>query len=208
MHHIIFDLGGVVFDWSPDAIIQAVFQEPEIQARVRREVFEHPDWVETDRGTLSRADAVVRWARRTGRSIEEMKAMMHQADVSMQPKTDTLALMEELAGQGLPLYCLSNMPAERYAYLQRTHGFWDLFSGIIISAHVKMVKPEPGIFEHMLATHDLAPASSLFIDDSHTNIRAARSVGIHGILFTTAAACRQQIELFMFPPARQRPIES
>jgi putative hydrolase of the HAD superfamily len=203
VHNIIFDLGGVVFGWNPDAIIQAVFQDPEIQALVRREVFEHPDWVETDRGTLNRADAVVRWTRRTGRSIEELKALMHQADVSMQPKTDTLALMEELASQGLPLYCLSNMPAERYAYLQRTYGFWDLFSGIIISAHVKMVKPEPGIFEHLLATHGLNPASSLFIDDSQTNIRAARSVGIHGILFTNTAACRQQIELFVFPPARQ-----
>jgi putative hydrolase of the HAD superfamily len=197
MLNIIFDLGGVVFDWNPDAIIGAVFEDPELQAIIRREVFEHPDWSETDRGTLTRAEAVVRWARRTGRPVAELEALMHTADVSMQLETATLALMEELAGQGRPLYCLSNMPAERYAYLRQTYDFWDLFSGIVISAHVKMVKPEPGIFEHLLATYRLDPATTLFVDDSPKNISAARSLGIQGILFTTALACRRQLGFFL-----------
>jgi putative hydrolase of the HAD superfamily len=197
MLNIIFDLGGVVFDWNPDAIIGAVFEDPELQAIIRREVFEHPDWSETDRGTLTRAEAVVRWARRTGRPVAELEALMHTADVSMQLETATLALMEELAGQGRPLYCLSNMPAERYAYLRQTYDFWDLFSGIVISAHVKMVKPESGIFEHLLATYRLDPATTLFVDDSPKNISAARSLGIQGILFTTALACRRQLGFFL-----------
>jgi len=197
MLNIIFDLGGVVFDWNPDAIIGAVFEDPELQAIIRREVFEHPDWSETDRGTLTRAEAVVRWARRTGRPVAELEALMHTADVSMQLETATLALMEELAGQGRPLYCLSNMPAERYAYLRQMYDFWDLFSGIVISAHVKMVKPEPGIFEHLLATYRLDPATTLFVDDSPKNISAARSLGIQGILFTTALACRRQLGFFL-----------
>jgi putative hydrolase of the HAD superfamily len=197
MLNIIFDLGGVVFDWNPDAIIGAVFEDPELQAIIRREVFEHPDWSETDRGTLTRAEAVVRWAQRTDRPVTELEALMHTADVSMQLETATLALMEELAGQGRPLYCLSNMPAERYAYLRQTYDFWDLFSGIVISAHVKMVKPEPGIFEHLLATYRLDPATTLFVDDSPKNISAARSLGIQGILFTTALACRRQLGFFL-----------
>jgi HAD superfamily hydrolase (TIGR01509 family) len=208
MQNIIFDLGGVVFDWDPEAIIGAVFKDPELQAIIRREVFEHPDWPETDRGTLTRADAVVRWARRTARPVAELEALMHAADVSMQPKIGTLALMKELADQGLSLYCLSNMPAERYAYLRETYDLWGLFGGIVISAHVKMVKPDPGIFEHLLATYRLDPAATLFVDDSPKNISAARSVGIQGILFTTAEACRQQIELFVLQLARQRPTES
>jgi FMN phosphatase YigB (HAD superfamily) len=208
MQNVIFDLGGVVFDWDPEAIIEAIFEDPELQAIIRREVFEHPDWSETDRGTLTRAAAVVRWARRTGRPVAEFEALMHAADVLMQLKTGTLALMEELADQDLPLYCLSNMPAERYAYLRETYDLWGLFTGIVISAHVKMVKPEPGIFEHLLATYSLDPAATLFVDDSPKNISAARSLGIQGIRFTTVEACRQQIEWFMLQPARQRPKES
>jgi putative hydrolase of the HAD superfamily len=208
MQNIIFDLGGVVFDWDPEAIIGAVFKDPELQAIIRREVFEHPDWSETDRGTLTRADAVVRWARRTGRPVAELEALMHATDISMQLKTDTLALMEELADQGLYLFCLSNMPAERYAYLRETYDLWGLFAGIVISAHVKMVKPEPGIFEYLLATYRLDPAATLFLDDSPKNISAARLLGIQGLRFTTAEACRQQIELFVHQTARQRPTES
>jgi putative hydrolase of the HAD superfamily len=101
--------------------------------------------------------------------------------------------MKELSDQGLSLYCLSNMPAERYAYLREKYDLWGLFGGIVISAHVKMVKPEPEIFEYLLATYSLNPATTLFVDDSPKNISAARSLGIQGLLFTTAEACRRQI---------------
>jgi putative hydrolase of the HAD superfamily len=197
MRNIIFDLGGVVLDWNPDTIIRLVFDDPEIQAVIRREVFEHPDWLETDRGTLIRAEAIVRWAERTGRPVEEIDALMRAADDSMQPKTDTLALMDELTDRHLKLFCLSNMPAERYAYLRRKFDFWPQFSGIVISAHVRMIKPEPGIFQHLLTTYELEPATTLFVDDSPHNIEAASALGLQGVLFTSAAECREQLERFL-----------
>ena len=193
MRNVIFDLGGVVFDWNPEAIIRAVFDDPTAQRLIKRQVFEHPDWSETDRGTLTRADAVERWAKRTGRPVAELDALMRAADLSMQPKRDTLRLLEELHSRGLHLYCLSNMPGERYAYLRRTYDFWDRFSGVVISAHVRMVKPEAGIFQHLLATYDLEPAATLFVDDAPRNIAAACALGIQGLLFTTAQACREQL---------------
>ncbi len=197
MQNVVFDLGGVVFEWNPDAIIRAVFDDPEVQTLIKRQVFGQPDWSDTDRGTLTRADAVVRWARRTGRPVDELEALMREADVSMQPIIDTLGLMRELEDRGLNLYCLSNMPVERYAYLRRTYDFWDRFRGIVISGHVKMIKPEPEIFQYLLDSYDLEPASTVFVDDSTRNIAAARALGIQGILFTTAEECRKQLEPFL-----------
>jgi putative hydrolase of the HAD superfamily len=199
MQNVIFDLGGVVLDWNPDAIIRSIYADASVQALVKREIFEHPDWLETDRGTLTRAEAVVRWAERTGRPVEEIQSLMTATDVSMRLKTDTLALMDALADRGLDLYCLSNMPTERYDYLRRTHDFWGKFKGIIISAHLKTIKPEPEIFQYLLTTYRLDPAATLFVDDSARNIRVARSMGIRGILFTSADACRKTLDVLLKP---------
>ena len=48
--NLVFDLGGVVVRWDPDAIIAGVFQDEATRARVREGVFSHPDWLELDRG--------------------------------------------------------------------------------------------------------------------------------------------------------------
>jgi putative hydrolase of the HAD superfamily len=136
----------------------------------------------------------VRWAARTGRPVEELDALMQAADFSMKLKQDTLAWMDELDKQGVNLYCLSNMPAERYAYLRQSFDFWHKFKGIVISAHVNMVKPEPQIFAHLLDAYELDPDATLFVDDSPDNIAASHSVGIQGLLFTTARDCRKQYE--------------
>jgi putative hydrolase of the HAD superfamily len=81
-----------------------------------------------------------------------------------------------------------------YVHLQRQHTFWDAFSGIVISGEVKMMKPEPEVFQHLLATFQLRAAESVFIDDVAVNVEAARQVGIHAILFQDAAQCRAQLE--------------
>lgn len=193
IRNIIFDLGGVVFEWNSGQITRSVFEDPTLQAHVKAQVFDYPDWADTDRGTLSEADAIRRWAVRTGRTEAEMTALARACEVALRPKPDTLTLIDELDARGLHLYCLSNMPSERWAYLERTHDFWPRFRGIVISGHVKMIKPEPGIYHHLLNRYDLQPNESVFLDDMPYNIEAARALGIHGIVFTSADACRQEL---------------
>ena len=62
--NVVFDLGGVVFNWAPDAIIDSVFEDSDTQDLVRKEVFNHSDWVELDRGTISLERAISRGAAR------------------------------------------------------------------------------------------------------------------------------------------------
>ncbi len=66
IQHVIFDLGGVVVDWNPDAIVRVVFNDLELQDRVKQTIFQHPDWLEMDRGTLMEAEAIPRFVRRAG----------------------------------------------------------------------------------------------------------------------------------------------
>jgi putative hydrolase of the HAD superfamily len=193
LQHIIFDLGGVVFAWNPDSIIEAVIDDADMRTFVKSDIFPHPDWQEADRGTVTEAQIIERFVRRTDLPVATLSALMREAERSMQPIPGTVALMEELATQGFLLYCLSNMLRERYDYLRRTHDVWDVFSGVVISSHINLIKPEPGIYEHLLARYHLEPTSCVFIDDSPVNVEAARAIGMRGIVYTDATACREQL---------------
>ena len=74
--NIVFDLGGVVVTWEPEAIIAQVFADPTMQALVHTEIFRHADWLALDRGTLPWQEAVRRGAQRTGLSEAEVAALL------------------------------------------------------------------------------------------------------------------------------------
>lgn len=54
----------------------------------------------------------------------------------------------------------------------------DYFEQIFLSYRMKMAKPDPEIFERVLAETGIDPAETLFIDDSEANCRTAQALGI------------------------------
>ena len=73
---MIFDFGGVLVRWKPQEIIDHFYQDADLRARLREEVFQHPDWLEMDRGALDDAQAVRRFATRMGRPEAEMLELL------------------------------------------------------------------------------------------------------------------------------------
>ena len=191
MKNVIFDVGGVLLDWNPGRILEGYYADPGERARMKQHIFLHADWLELDRGTLTESALLERIAGRAGRPVPELGNLFEVVRDSLQPKIDTIALLGSLAARRVPLYCLSNMPANVFSNLRKRFEFWSLFDGIVISGEVKLVKPEPAIFEHLLNHYELAAGESVFVDDLPTNIQAAQALGLHGVLFESA----RQVEL-------------
>jgi FMN phosphatase YigB (HAD superfamily) len=194
VRNVIFDLGGVVLDWNPDRIVARFQPDAALQAAFKASVFGHADWKAFDRGGVTEVELIGRLESRLGLSRSEVITLLDGTRHSLVEKPDTVKLIRELEARGVPLYCLSNMPAEMYLHLQRQHDFWDAFSGIVISGEVKMMKPEPEVFQHLLDTFKLRAEESVFIDDLVANVDAARMVGLHGILFKDAEQCKQELD--------------
>ncbi|NND47891.1 MAG: HAD family phosphatase [Woeseiaceae bacterium] len=194
--NIVFDLGCVVFDWQPDALVRSVFDDPKTQALVRREIIDHPDWVELDRGTLALDQAVVRGATRTGLPDAEVARLFDAVPGSLVPIEETIDLARALRSSGHPLFVLSNMHLAGADFLETTYDIWPLFNGVVFSARIQMVKPEPGIYEHLLREHRLDPAETVFIDDLPENLEAASALGIRTIQFIDPVQCRADLANF------------
>jgi HAD superfamily hydrolase (TIGR01509 family) len=192
--NVVFDFGGVLVRWQPEAIIAGFYADEPLRARVRDAVFRHPDWIDLDRGTLSDSVAIERFAARMGRPAAEMHALMQYVKDSLTPLPDSIALLDELAERGVPLYGLSNMSAPMFALLRSRHGHWDRFRGIVVSGEIGMVKPDPEIFHHLAQRYDLIPAETVFIDDHLPNIESARRLGFRTIHFADADQCRVELE--------------
>ncbi len=192
--HVIFDLGGVVIEWSPDRILASYYADPELRALMKTALFLHPDWLQVDRGTLNEADLLLRAGGRTERPASELAGLLDAVRESLHAKADTVALLEKLAARGVPLYCLSNMSSDTFRYLRARHSFWGVFRGIVISGDIRMMKPEREIFDLLLTRYGLAPTDTVFIDDSEPNIQAARALGIHTVWFRNASQCEQELE--------------
>lgn len=57
-----------------------------------------------------------------------------------------------------------------------------------VSAQFGAAKPDPEVYRSCVAVAGAVPPETLFIDDSRKNVDGARTAGLHGHLFTDAAA--------------------
>jgi putative hydrolase of the HAD superfamily len=190
---VVFDLGCVVVDWQPEQLIATVAHDAATRARVRGGIFEHADWHALDRGTLSEAEAVQRFARRTGLDTAQVSALLERVAPSLAPKNDTLALIRALRAAGHALYYLSNMAHRSFDYLQRHYDYWSAFAGGVVSCRVGLLKPEPAMYRRLLDGYGLAAAETAFIDDLQPNVDAAAALGMIAIRFTGAADCARAL---------------
>ncbi|MBL0434911.1 HAD family phosphatase [Aeromonas hydrophila] len=197
---IIFDLGRVVVSWNPVGIVRSVRGEHEAEQLAER-LFNHPDWLEVDRGTLSLHTMARQAEHRTGLSAAENLAILQAVPASLVPDPAMLSLIESLHGEGHTLYALSNMGHASIDWLEQHQPFWRFFSGKVVSARVRMMKPEPDIYRYLLVSFDLQAEQCLFIDDSPANVTAAQALGIGGLVFTDAYSCRQQLVAQGYLPA-------
>lgn len=149
----------------------------------------HDDWLALDRGTLAPREAVARAAARTGLPEAEVARFMDEVPPSLAPIPGTVDLMYRLKACGHRLYCLSNMQHASIEYLERAHGFWEVFTGRVVSCRVGICKPEPAIYSHLLRTYDLAGEQVVFVDDLEANLAAAARFGIRTIRFTSPTQC-------------------
>jgi putative hydrolase of the HAD superfamily len=191
--NIIFDLGGVVVRWEPEALLAQIFDDPATCKVLLSEFIGHADWLELDRGTMAPEDAIARAAQRTGLSEPEVRRFLTSVPPALVPIADTVELLYRLRAHGHSLYCLSNMHFASIEYLERTHRFWDVFSGKVISCRVHLCKPEAGIYAHLLETFQLDAAETVFIDDVEVNLAAARQCGIRTIRFESSVQCAGEL---------------
>lgn len=181
--NIVFDMGQVLTGFDPDEIIVRFTSSREDIALLRRAIFDTKEWSELDRGTLVEEEMISpACAMLPERLHGAAGEILRRWREYMTPMDDLVPLAEELHKAGYPLYLLSNAGKSMLGFTEKLPVL-RLFSGILFSAEVLMIKPEPGIYREFFRRFSLMPEECFFIDDRPENIAAGRAFGMDGFCY-------------------------
>ncbi|MFM8806812.1 MAG: HAD family hydrolase [Sphingomonadales bacterium] len=194
---IIWDLGGVLIDWSPLYVYDDdYFSDPSD----RDYFFEHictGDWNERQDAGYSLQQATEeklrefpdpRWRQPIldfyGRWTEMLRGSL----------PETVTLFDQLRSQDrYRFYALTNWSAETFPIALQRFDFLHWFNGRLVSGEEGTRKPFPAFYQLLFDRFNIDPTRALLIDDNVRYIKAAEALGLSGIHFTSAAALRDEL---------------
>jgi 2-haloacid dehalogenase len=190
----VFDLGGVLIDWNPRHLYRKLFDGDDAAMEHFLATVCTQSWnSQQDAGrTFSEACASLKLEHPTHADLIDAW-FLRQPEMVTGPIQGTVDILAELRARGVPLYALSNWSAETFPLSLKRFDFLRWFQGILLSGEVRLIKPDPRIFQLFLSTHAIDPAHAVYIDDLKPNIDAAAALGMRGILFTDPPTLRSEL---------------
>ena len=106
----------------------------------------------------------------------------------------SIEILKQLKEMKYPLYGLSNWSGETFQRAQHKYDFLNLFDDMVISGDVKMIKPDPAIFELALQKFGKNADECIYIDNSLPNIQQAQKMGFTTIHFESAEQLTSKLQ--------------
>lgn len=194
--NIIFDLGNVLIDFHPIEHLKTKKLSEKQREIVYRAIFLSEEWVELDKGTMTREEALESIYLK---NPDDRALLSENTDFEniLIPIEVNVKIFKELKEQGYKLYYLTNYHEDLFEYTYNKFEFFKNFDGGIVSAHVKMIKPDFEIYHELLNQYNLTPSETLFIDDTEKNTIAAESLGISAIHLEERNSLRNQLKMIL-----------
>jgi 2-haloacid dehalogenase len=190
---VIFDVGKVLFDWSPRFLYERLIGDDRALEAFLAEVVTVEWHLQHDEGRLF-ADTS---AELTARFPE------HEALIALWgprfnetirgPMPGMPELVADLDAAGVPLYAITNFSGEFWRGFRPTQPIFDRFRDIVVSGEEGVFKPDPAIFTLALTRFGLEPGEAVFVDDNPANADAAAKIGMHALLFEGAGPLRAEL---------------
>jgi 2-haloacid dehalogenase len=198
---VVFDLGGVLIDWNPRYLYRTLFDDEAEMEAFLAEVTTQEWNAEQDAGRPW-SEAVEALVAQHPDRRELIEAYWHRWPETLGgPIQGTVDILGELRARGVRTYALSNWSAETFPLARPRFPFLEWFDGILISGEAKLAKPDPLIFAHLLERFGLEPGSTVFIDDSTANVRAAEAAGLIAMRFENPEKLRAELVVLRLLPA-------
>ncbi|MDA0262232.1 MAG: HAD family phosphatase [Proteobacteria bacterium] len=174
---VLFDLGGVLFQFAGIRIFGQMIGEPS-EDDVLREWVTNP-WVQRyDRGRCSSAEFAAGMVAHYALAMDADEFLANFRTWVPGPHAGALDLVRATKASGVVTACLSNTNEAHWTADNGLARFVEQFDHCFLSFEIGHVKPESGAFAHVTEALGCRPPEILFLDDVQVNIDAARAFGI------------------------------
>ncbi|MBN2907661.1 MAG: HAD family phosphatase [Rhodobacteraceae bacterium] len=179
---VIFDIGRVLIDWQPERMF-----DRHLGPDRRKALFSSVDfWTMNDAVDLG-ADfdqAVADLASRHPDFAADIRLWhTHWLDMASPEIPGSVHLLRALKARGVPVFALTNFGVTTFQIARAAYPFLDLFDRHYVSGQLRMMKPDPAIYQLVERDCAIAPDRLLFTDDRADNIAAAVRRGWQTHLF-------------------------
>ena len=147
--NIVFDMGNVLVRFDPELFMDRYSLTGEDRKLIRNEVFRSVEWTMLDRGVIDEEIAERRILPRLPERLHDAaRGLIEKWDDPIVPVEGMLELLQALKAKGYRLYLLSNAATRQPIYWARAEAS-KLMDGALISAEVKLLKPDPVSYTHL-----------------------------------------------------------
>jgi 2-haloacid dehalogenase len=180
---VVFDVGNVLLRWDVRFLYRKLFSDAGQMDAFLANICT-PAWnLEQDRGRTW-AEAVKKLVAEHPQWEREIRAHDERwQETISEAISGSVAVLERLKALGQPVYAITNFSAEKWDDATARFPFLTLFDGVVVSAHERLLKPDPAIYRVLFARYGLVPGDCIFIDDSAANIAAAQALGMKTVHF-------------------------
>lgn len=191
---VIFDFGNVLIGWNPDNLYRKLIPDPVF----RRHFLDHicnSAW--NHRHDMGRdwAESIAELAARHPEHESLIRAYRARFQETLTgPVQEGNELLQKVRTAGLPCYGLTNWSGETYDETAPNMPFLEHLEHVAVSGHLKMAKPAPEIYFHLLKIIGRPAETCAFIDDSLPNIETANRLGIKGIHFRNDGTTAERLK--------------
>ena len=194
---IIFDLGGVLVDWKPEYVFLNEFKGDRKKMNWFFENICTNEWNEQQDGGKLISKATEERIKLFPKYKSLIKMYYEKWEYMLKGEiSGSVEILKKLKKMKFNLIALTNWSAETFPVALKRFKFLKLFSGIVVSGEIQMLKPFPEIYNHTLKKYDLNPSECIFIDDRPVNVSGAKKCGIDGIIFETPLQLIKSLKKF------------
>jgi putative hydrolase of the HAD superfamily len=175
---IFFDLFGVLLGIDQSVVVQYLSKLTNTPYLKTREITMGEPYMRLERGEIKFKEYVeaIRVMLPNGSHIDgdDLRDIWMNSKIGEMP---AVSLLDELLNH-YKVWVISNTTESHIKSLKSQFTFLEKINGIVTSERAGAHKPHPNIFQFALEEANTDVASSLFIDDSYTNIESAENLGI------------------------------
>ena len=186
--NIIFDIGGVLVDFNPEKVLKNMgLPEEEIQI-VQTNTVLGPLWTELDRGVMPKEEVFELMINNVPAEYQKdaREFLFNHTLETVSCFDYAQNWLRSLKNKGYNVYLLTNYPQWMFEpHFNNLFTFAPYVDGYVVSAVVKLIKPDHKIYENIVAKYNLNPQECVFIDDRLDNVIGARETGLNALQFTT-----------------------
>ncbi|MBO8140460.1 MAG: HAD family phosphatase [Thermosipho sp. (in: Bacteria)] len=178
--NIVFDLGRVLLNWDPYSYMIKHF-EKEVAEFLKKHVFETEDWQMMDKGEITEEEL---WQDKLDKYPDYKDYILHMKNKVLDllvPIEQNVSLIPLLKEKGYKLFVLSNFSKNTFQKVFEKYDFFKYFDGMVISSHVREIKPYEKIYQILIKKYKVKPGESLYIDDKIENIETGKKLGFKTI---------------------------